>query len=166
MKAFRFSTLLIALMLVTATASMAQRVEFKGFERVTHLSTSGANLWVVVENNSCWRMVVKEAEVDILVGDKPRLSITIRDKIVVPRKSCSEVLIPLRFTSRSMLSFAGVIARMAFGDRDDITINYKIKAGTPLFKRKLEGRGTPLNTLLELLAMPEEEIDILNELVK
>lgn len=166
MKAFRFSTLLVALMLITATASMAQRVEFKGFERVTHLSTSGANLWVVVENNSCWRMVVKEAEVDILVGDKPRLSITIRDKIVVPRKSCSEVLIPLRFTSRSMLSFAGVIARMAFGDRDDITINYKIKAGTPLFKRKLEGCDTPLNALLELLAMPEEEIDILNELVK
>ena len=40
-----------------------ERIVFDGFERVTHLSTSGMNLWVEATNRSCWRMVVAEAEV-------------------------------------------------------------------------------------------------------
>lgn len=145
---------------------MAQRIEFSGFERVTHLSTYGANLWVEVENRGCWRMVVKEAEVDILVDGTPRLTLALRDKVVVPRKSSSEVLVPLRFRSRSMLSFAGLVARIALGDREDITINYRIKAGTPLFKRRFEQEGVPLNQLMQLLSLHDGEIESLNMLLK
>lgn len=154
------------MLLVSTPRSMAQRIEFRGFERVTHLSTSGANLWVEVENRGCWRMVVKEAEVDILVDGTPRLTLALRDKVVVPRKSSSEVLVPLRFRSRSMLSFAGLVARIALGDREDITINYRIKAGTPLFKRRFEQEGVPLNQLMQLLSLHDGEIESLNMLLK
>ncbi|MBO7311513.1 MAG: LEA type 2 family protein [Alistipes sp.] len=165
MKGLRYAILLIML-LISAPRSMAQRIEFGGFERVTHLSTSGANLWVEVENRGCWRMVVKEAEVDILVDGTPRLTLALRDKVVVPRKSSSEVLVPLRFRSRSMLSFAGLVARIALGDREDITINYRIKAGTPLFKRRFEQEGVPLNQLMQLLSLHDGEIESLNMLLK
>ena len=165
MKGLRYAILLIML-LVSTPRSMAQRIEFRGFERVTHLSTSGANLWVEVENRGCWRMVVKEAEVDILVDGTPRLTLALRDKVVVPRKSSSEVLVPLRFRSRSMLSFAGLVARIALGDREDITINYRIKAGTPLFKRIFEQEGVPLNQLMQLLSLHDGEIESLNMLLK
>lgn len=111
-------------------------------------------------------MVVKEAEVDILVDGTPRLTLTLRDKVVVPRKSSSEVLVPLRFRSRSMLSFAGLVARIALGDREDITINYRIKAGTPLFKRIFEQEGVPLNQLMQLLSLHDGEIESLNMLLK
>lgn len=154
------------MLLISAPRSVAQRIEFRGFERVTHLSTSGANLWVEVENRGCWRMVVKEAEVDILVDGTPRLTLALRDKVVVPRKSSSEVLVPLRFRSRSMLSFAGLVARIALGDREDITINYRIKAGTPLFKRRFEQEGVPFNRLMQLLSLHDGEIESLNMLLK
>ena len=111
-------------------------------------------------------MVVKEAEVDILVDGTPRLTLALRDKVVVPRKSSSEVLVPLRFRSRSMLSFAGLVARIALGDREDITINYRIKAGTPLFKRRFEQEGVPLNQLMQLLSLHDGEIESLNMLLK
>ena len=165
MKGLRYAILLIML-LISAPRSVAQRIEFSGFERVTHLSTSGANLWVEVENRGCWRMVVKEAEVDILVDGTPRLTLALRDKVVVPRKSSSEVLVPLRFRSRSMLSFAGLVARIALGNREDITINYRIKAGTPLFKRRFEKEGVPLNQLMQLLSLHDGEIESLNMLLK
>ena len=165
MKGLRYAILLIML-LISAPRSVAQRIEFRGFERVTHLSTSGANLWVEVENRGCWRMVVKEAEVDILVDGTPRLTLALRDKVVVPRKSSSEVLVPLRFRSRSMLSFAGLVARIALGDREDITINYRIKAGTPLFKRRFEQEGVPLNQLMQLVSLHDGEIESLNMLLK
>lgn len=165
MRGLRYA-ILLALLLISTPRSVAQKLEFRGFERVTHLSTSGANLWVEVENSGCWRMVVKEGEVDILVNGTPRLTLSLRDRVVVPRKSNTEVLVPLRFTSRSMLSFAGLVARIALGDREDITINYRIKAGTPLFKRTFAQEGVPLNSVLQLLALPEREIESLNMLMK
>ena len=64
-----------------------ERVAFEGFERVTHLSTSCMNLWVEVTNRGCWRMVVAEAEVDIFVDGTKRLTLSLRDRVVVPRKS-------------------------------------------------------------------------------
>lgn len=165
MRGLRYA-ILLALLLISTPRSVAQKLEFRGFERVTHLSTSGVNLWVEVENSGCWRMVIKEGEVDILVNGTPRLTLSLRDRVVVPRKSNTEVLVPLRFTSRSMLSFAGLVARIALGDREDITINYRIKAGTPLFKRTFAQEGVPLNSVLQLLALPEREIESLNMLMK
>ena len=165
MRGLRYA-ILLALLLISAPRSVAQKLEFRGFERVTHLSTSGVNLWVEVENSGCWRMVAKEGEVDILVNGTPRLTLSLRDRVVVPRKRSSEVLVPLRFTSRSMLSFAGLVARIALGDREDITINYRIKAGTPLFKRTFAQEGVPLNSVIEHLSLPEKEIESLNMLMK
>lgn len=141
------------------------RVTFEGFSRVTHLSTSGMNLWVEVANSSCWRMVVAEAEVDIFVGGTKRLTIALRDRVVAPRKATSEVLVPLRITSHSMFSLVSIIGRIAMGNREDITIDYSVRAGTPLFKRTLSQRGVPLDVLLQQLSLPDSEIGILKQLI-
>ena len=142
-----------------------ERVTFEGFSRVTHLSTSGMNLWVEVANSSCWRMVVAEAEVDIYVDGTKRLTISLRDRVVVPRKRTTEVLVPLRVTSHSMFSIVGIIGRIATGNRDDITIDYRVRAGTPLFKRSIAQQGIPIEVLLEQLSLPDSEIGILKQLV-
>lgn len=141
------------------------RVTFEGFSRVTHLSTSGMNLWVEVANSSCWRMVVAEAEVDIFVGGTKRLTIALRDRVVAPRKATSEVLVPLRITSHSMFSLVSIIGRIAMGNREDITIDYSVRAGTPLFKRTLSQSGVPLDVLLQQLSLPDSEIGILKQLI-
>jgi hypothetical protein len=140
-------------------------VSVEGVERVTHLSTSGMNLWVEVANSSCWRMVVAEAEVDIFVGGTKRLTIALRDRVVVPRRATSEVLVPLRITSHSMFSLVSIIGRIAMGNREDITIDYSVRAGTPLFKRTLSQRGVPLDVLLQQLSLPDSEIGILKQLI-
>ena len=142
-----------------------ERIVFDGFERVTHLSTSGMNLWVEVTNHSCWRMVVAEARVDIYVEGAKRLTLSLRDRVVVPRKSSGEVLVPIRITSHSLFSIVGIVGRMAVGKRDDITISYTLRAGTPLFKRTLAEEGVPVDVLLERLSLPDSEIGILKQLM-
>ena len=89
------------------TGGSEERLTFEGFKRVTHLSTSGMNLWVEVTNRSCWRMDVVEAEVDIYVEGAKRLTLSLRDRVEVPRKATTEVLIPIRITSHSMFSIVG-----------------------------------------------------------
>ena len=142
-----------------------ERVTFDGFKRVTHMTTSGMNLWVKATNSSCWRMVVAEAEVDIYIAGTKRLTISLRDKVVVPRRATSEVLVPLRVTSHSMFSIVGIIGRIATGNRDDITIDYSVRAGSPLFKRTVTQRGVPRDVLFEQLSLPDSEIGILKQLI-
>lgn len=167
----RLRTLIVTLCVVLfATTSAwargdAERVTFEGFKRVTHLSTSGMNLWVEVSNRSCWRMVVAEAEVDIYVDGTKRLTVSLRDRVVVPRRRTSEVVVPLRITSHSMFSIVGVIGRIVRGKSEDITIDYSVRAGTPLFKRTIAQSGVPIDVLLEQLSMPDGEMEILNNLL-
>lgn len=156
---------LLSLVRVEACGGASERLTFEGFKRVTHLSTSGMNLWVEATNHSCWRMVVTEAEVDIYVEGSKRLTISLRDRVVVPRKATSEVLVPLRFTSHSMFSIVGIIGRIAMGNRDDITINYRLRGGTPLFKRTFAAENVPVDELLKQLDFPEDEIGILKSLL-
>ena len=142
-----------------------ERIVFDGFERVTHLSTSGMNLWVEATNRSCWRMVVAEAEVDIFVSGTKRLTLSLRDRVVVPRKSSGEVLVPIRITSHSLFSIVGIVGRIATGNRGDITISYTLRAGTPLFKRTFAEEGVPIEMLLRQLALSDSEIGVLKQLM-
>lgn len=142
-----------------------ERIVFDGFERVTHLSTSGMNLWVEATNRSCWRMVVTEAEVDIFVSGTKRLTLSLRDRVVVPRKSSGEVLVPIRITSHSLFSIVGIVGRIATGNRGDITISYTLRAGTPLFKRTFAEEGVPIEMLLRQLALSDSEIGVLKQLM-
>lgn len=156
--------MLLALARVEACEAR-ERITFGGFERVTHLSTSGMNLWVEATNNSCWRMVVADAEVDIYVEGKKRITISLRDRVVVPRKSTSKVLVPLRITSHSMFSIVGIVGRIAIGNREDITVDYSVRAGSPLFKRTIAAEGVPIDVLLEQLSMSDGEIGVLKQLL-
>lgn len=112
--------LLVTLFTGTATLTAApcvkaieravmERVEVEEISRVTHLSTSGANLWVVVRNDSGARLVIKSGELDILVDGEVRATIALRDKVVIRRRSHDEVLLPLRFRSRNTLALATLL---------------------------------------------------------
>ena len=142
-----------------------ERIVFEGFERVTHLSTSGMNLWVELTNRSCWRMVVAEAQVEVLIDGKKRLTISLKDRVVVPGKATSTVAVPLRITSHSMFSMLSLVGRIAKGQREDVTINYSVRAGIPLFKRSFVEHSVPLDVLMEQLALPDSEIGILKQLM-
>lgn len=148
-----------------STRGVEERLTFEGFSRVTHLSTSGMNLWVKATNHSCWRMVLAEAEADIYVEGEKRLTISLRDKVVVPRKATSDVLVPIRITSYSLFSIVGIIGRIATGNRDAITVSYRLRAGTPLYKRTFAEEGVPIEVILEGLDLPESEIGVLKRLL-
>lgn len=171
MQRLRALILIVGLVLLSAvrveacSRGIAERVSFDGFERVTHLSTSGMNLWVGITNRSCWRVVVADAEVDVFVGGTKRLTLSIRDKVVVPRRSSGEVLVPIRLSSHSMLSIVGLVRRLAKGEREDITIAYRVRVGTRLFKRKLVGEGVSIETMLGQLGLTDSELGDLNRLL-
>ena len=60
-------------------------MHIEGITRVTHLSTSGANIYVELNNTTKRRLVIKSGEVEIMVDGNPRLTISLREKIIIPK---------------------------------------------------------------------------------
>lgn len=141
------------------------KVKFERFVKVSHLSSSGVNLWVDITNDSCHRLVIKEMELDIEIKGKSVATISLRDKVVLPRKSTSCVLIPLRFTSHSTFVLARLLWKIVDGLGEDISISYRAKAGVRLIKRRFAGDNIPVSEILTNFAISKlrlrELIDML-----
>ena len=140
---------------------MREAVTIEGISRVTHLSTSGMNLWVDIRNESSSRLVVKRAEIDILVGGRLRATISLRDRVVVGRRSSGEVLIPLRLRSKSSVALGSLLRTIVEGRTEDITIAYRLRGGTMLFRRTIERDEVSIRELIDELSLTR---DILSEL--
>ena len=142
---------------------LREAVTIEGISRVTHLSTSGMNLWVDIRNDSSSRLVVKRAEIDILVGGGLRATISLRDRVVVERRSSGEVLIPLRFRSKSSFALGALLRAIVEGRTEDITIAYRLRGGTMLFRRTIERGEVSIRELIDEMGLAR---DILSELAR
>lgn len=152
----RISLIVVALFLfVTGVEAKGRDVVVEGVSRVTHISSSGMNLWLDVRNERCSRLVLKRGEVEIKVDGRTRVVVSLRDKVVVRGRSSEEVLIPLRFKSRATFAIGSILRKVITKDMEDITISYEVRGGTMLFRRTLRGEDVVLRDVVESLGISE-----------
>lgn len=144
-------TLLLSTMVATATPKGDVRCEV--VVRATHISTGGMNLWVAFDNPRCHALVIKRAEVDIYVDERYMMSISLRDKVVIPRRGKSEVLLPLRFASQGGLKTIAMLRRVV-AQEQDITFSYRIRGGTRLLKRTFSAENIAISEFFDNFAIP------------
>jgi hypothetical protein len=135
-----------------ACKPLAQRisegVQIVGVSDVTHLSTSGMNLYLDVDNATGHRLVIQEAEVDIIAGGEVLATVLLRDKVVIKRKQCSTVLVPLRFRARSSFVLGRLLARMLERD-SEMAVSYRVRGGVGCFMRRVEAEEVAVSSLFE-----------------
>lgn len=152
----RISLIVVALFLfVTGVEAKGRDVVVEGVSRVTHISSSGMNLWLDVRNERCSRLVLKRGEVEIKVDGRTRVVVSLRDKVVVRGRSSEEVLLPLRFKSRTTFAIGSILRKVITKDMEDITISYEVRGGTMLFRRTLRGEDVVLRDVVESLGISE-----------
>lgn len=139
-----------------AQSSFADKVCFERVTKVTHLSTSGANVWVEVSNLTHLRLVAKRAEVKIMDSGVSVAAISLRDKVVIPRHGTYEVLVPLRFKARSTFSVLRLLRRVVAGDTEPLTLSYDIRAGVSVYKRNFSGENIAISKILDNFAISNE----------
>lgn len=166
----RYLLLVGALLLGSVVHSEAQvlpkKVRFEGFAKVSHISTSGMNLWVTIDNASIWRYEIKRCEVDISIDGHHVATISLRDKVVIPRRQCGDILLPLRFESRSSFALGRLLWRILNGESDKITLSYRMRAGLRLLGRNYEGSDIRLSDIIDQRMGAMEAIEELWMLVK
>lgn len=152
----RISLIVVALFLfVTGVEAKGRDVVVESVSRVTHISSSGMNLWLDVRNERCSRLVLKRGEVEIKVDGRTRVVVSLRDKVVVRGRSSEEVLIPLRFKLRTTFALGSILRKVITKDMEDITISYEVRGGTMLFRRTLRGEDVVLRDVVESLGISE-----------
>lgn len=152
----RISLIVVALFLfVTGVEAKGRDVVVEGVSRVTHISSSGMNLWLDVRNERCSRLVLKRGEVEVKVDGRTRVVVSLRDKVVVRGRSSEEVLLPLRFKSRTTFALGSILRKVITKDMEDITISYEVRGGTMLFRRTLRGEDVVLRDVVESLGISE-----------
>lgn len=126
---------------------IAEGVRLVRIVDVTHLSTSGMNLYIEVDNDTCHRLVVSDAEIDIVDNGETLATISLRDKVVVKGKRTSTILVPLRFKARSSFVFARILRR-TLDTESTVTLNYRIKGGTALLRSRFEAEDVAAQRVL------------------
>ncbi len=124
-----------------------ERVHLVGVRDVTHLSTSGMNLYVEVNNETLHRFVISDAEIEIVSNGDVVATISLRDKVVIKGRRSSTVLVPLRFKARSSFALGRLLVRL-LGNSEALTLNYSIKGGVGPFRRTFEAEGIMIDELL------------------
>lgn len=141
------------------------KVHFVRVVDVTHLSTSGMNLYVEIENETGHRLVFTDAEIDILSHGELIATISLRDKVVLKRRSTNTVLVPLRFKSRSSFVLGRLLTRVLSFDAD-ITINYRFRGGIGPFRQTFEQKDIDVKKLLENFKLSEIILKQINDHIK
>lgn len=146
--------------------SWTEKLHVEDVAKVSHLSTSGMNLWLTLNNESCHRYEIESCEVDIFVEGRHLATVMLRDKVVIPRRSTNNVLLPLRFQTRSSFALGRLLWRIIEGGGEDITLSYRMRAGFRHLKRNFTEEEIVLSDILGRRPSAMEMIEGLWNMVK
>ncbi len=163
--------LLVATVVVASTMEgqaqrWAKKLHFEGFAKATHISTSGMNLWVSIDNDSVWRYEIKSCEIDVAIDGSHLATISLRNKVVIPRRYEGDILLPLRFESRSSFALGRLLQRAMQGESERITISYRVRAGGRVITKRFEQSDIRLSDIIDSSTQGMTTIEELWQLVK
>ena len=149
----------------SAKADILDKFHFERFVAVTHLSTTGMNLWVEVSSEWAHTLIVKRGKVDIMMHGNHVATIELRDKVVIPRRSKNKVLIPLRFTTTNSLTIQRVLRNLIDNGGLGTTVTYRIRAGVKALKKNFSDKNVAVSEILNNFALSNESLRELAKLI-
>lgn len=149
----------------TARADILDKFHLERFITVTHMSTSGMNLWVEIRSDWAHTLVIKKGFVDIMMHGEKVATIELRDKVVVPRRSTTKVLIPLRFTMRNTFTLQRVLRHLIEDGGLNTTLTYRVRAGLKVLKMNFSDKNVAVSEILDNFALSNETLRELLKLI-
>lgn len=159
-KIYKYLLLIVVVLMSVGRvkADVLDKFHFERFITVTHLSTTGMNLWVEVSSEWAHTLIVKKGKVDVMMHGNKVATIELRDKVVIPRRSKSKVLIPLRFTTTNSFTLQRVLRHLIDKGGLGTTIDYRIRAGLKVLKVNFSDKNVAVSEILDNFALSNENL--------
>jgi hypothetical protein len=149
----------------SAEAGILDKFRIERIVTVTHVSTSGMNLWVEVSSDWAHTLIIKRGKVDIMMHGNHVATIELRDKVEIPRRATTKVLLPLRFTFTNSLTLQRVLRHLVEKRGLGTTIDYRIRAGLKVLKMNFSDKNVAVSEILDNFALSNESLRELLKLI-
>lgn len=162
--------LLIASLLPLAATAVdidkyASKIHFGGFRRATHSTTSGMNLYAAIDNGIAHNIVVKSCTAVISRNGREIMRIELRDRVIVPKQSLSEVLLPLRFRADNSMSIAVLLRRILDGRIDDLTVSFTARFRVSIVSKTFSRQNIAMSEFLDTFGVSIDDVEQLIDLL-
>ncbi len=150
----RLVVLCLAVLISSCSVNSVERkVNIDGYENLDIKGFAGASVDLIFSNRSCHKITLKDVNVQLNNKDKKVAVLSLKDEIVIPRRSDSIVIPTLwRLKDVDAMSALALSGSLLSGNVDQnikIDISADIKAGP--IKRQVERKGLSLKSVMKAI---------------
>lgn len=144
----------VGLLLCGATSCSQKHTPKPKFQVIAIENIKGSlgktwSLTLTVANNTARNIHLTNGSADIAYNGRKVARIALDGEVIVPRRQCSKVEVPLRITLANPLSALSVLNKIRKGDYKGITADYSISIGTLTSRRTLAQSGVTIEAIVE-----------------
>ena len=143
------ATMLLALSIGMTSCNQhrAPRPKFQviSLDKVSGTINDGWKLTLTIANNTATKVTITNADATIYYKGRKVGILTLNGEVVLPRRQCSKVEVPLR----AKFSYAALplLGKVRSGDLTDITVDYSFAISAIARHRTFEQQGVSLEAL-------------------
>ena len=126
-----------------------QKVQFVSFDKIKGNFKEGIKLVVTIQNNTCFNLRITSTEANVLHNGRTFGRISVDKEIKLPRRSRTQVEIPLRATVSRNLGSLSALNNLRKGIFSGWTLDAKINVATGISKHSFEEKNISLENLIK-----------------
>ncbi len=116
-------------------------------DKVSGSISEGWNLTLTIANNTASKVQITEATAYIRHNNRKIGRIVLDGEVVLPRRCCSQVEVPLRITLSNPIAAFSLLGKVRKGDLSGIAVDYSISVKALVSTRTLEQENVSLEQL-------------------
>ena len=129
------------------TRQRTQKFQVVSLDKVSGSIGEGWKLTLTVANNTASNMRITAASAFIRHNERKIGRMVLDGEVLLPRRRCSQVEVPLRLTLSNPIAALGVLNKVRKGDFSGITIDYSVAVSALTSHRTFEQNGVSLEQL-------------------
>lgn len=129
------------------TRQRKQKFQVVSLDKVSGSIGEGWKLTLTVANNTASNMRITAASAFIRHNERKIGRMVLDGEVLLPRRRCSQVEVPLRLTLSNPIAALGVLNKVRKGDFSGITIDYSVAVSALTSHRTFEQNGVSLEQL-------------------
>ena len=116
-------------------------------DKVSGSIGEGWRITLTVANNTASNMRITDATAFVRQGNRKIARVTLDGEVILPRRRCSQVDVPLRLTLSNPIAALSAFNKVRKGDFSGIAIDYSVTVSALASHRTIEGENVSLEQL-------------------
>ena len=124
-----------------------QKFQVVSLDKVNGSTNEGWRITLTVANNTASNMRITSASAFIRHNGRKIGRLALDGEVLLPRRRCSQVEVPLRVTLANPIAAFGLLNKVRKGDFSGVTVDYSISVSALTSHRTFEQEGASLEKL-------------------